>query len=195
VAELGQLDIVCANAGICNLGGHLDQQAFVDVVDVNLAGVINAISAAMPHLGEGASIIATGSLAAFITGTTDVQGPGGVGYALAKRTVAMLVHDMALAVAPFGIRVNAVHPTNCNTDMLQSQPMYNIFRPDLENPTKEDCMEAFPASTAMGNPWVEPVDISNAVLYLASDEARYVTGLQLRVDAGGFMKNQPYRII
>ena len=56
-------------------------------------------------------------------------------------------------------------------------------------------MEAFPASTAMGNPWVEPVDISNAVLYLASDEARYVTGLQLRVDAGGFMKNQPYRII
>jgi SDR family mycofactocin-dependent oxidoreductase len=196
VAELGKLDVVVANAGICNLGGHLGPQAWIDVVDVNLAGVTNAISATVPHLGQGASIICTGSLAAFLQHTTDnpAQGPGGAGYSFAKRTVGMLAHDMALALAPFGIRVNAVHPTNCNTDMLQSQPMYNGFRPDLENPTKEDCMDSFPAMTAMGNPWVEPVDISNGVLFLASDEARYVTGLQLRVDAGGFVKYQPYRI-
>ncbi len=81
------------------------------------------------------------------------------------------------------IRVNVVHPTNCNTDMLHSQPMYDSFRPDLENPTREDAMLAFPVQQAMPIPYVEPRDISNAVLFLASDESRYVTGMQLRVDA------------
>jgi SDR family mycofactocin-dependent oxidoreductase len=196
VAELGHLEVVCANAGICPLGGDVPPIGFLDVMQVNFNGVVNAVAAALPHLQRGASIICTGSLASFMTGTTDnpAQGPGGAGYSFAKRTVAMLAHDMALALAPFGIRVNAVHPTNCNTDMLQSAPMYGIFRPDLENPTKEDCLEAMTAMTVMGNSWVEPEDISNGVLYLASDESRFVTGVQLKIDAGGYVRNVPFSL-
>ena len=90
------------------------------------------------------------------------------------------------------IRVNAVHPTNVNTDMLHSRPMYKAFRPDLENPTREDAEIVFPMIQGMPIPYVEPEDISEAVLFLASDAARYVTGQQLRVDAGGFLKIKPW---
>jgi SDR family mycofactocin-dependent oxidoreductase len=194
ISALGRLDIVCANAGICPLGPN-PYQAWIDVVDVNLNGVINAIHAALPHLTEGGSIIATGSLPAFLTNTVDnpAGGPGGAGYGFAKQTVAHFIHDLALQLGPFGIRANAVHPTNCNTNMLNSQIMYNSFCPDIENPTREDALPRFPAMTAMGNEYVEPYDISNAVLFLASDESRYVTGLQLRVDAGGYLKYNAYK--
>jgi NAD(P)-dependent dehydrogenase (short-subunit alcohol dehydrogenase family) len=86
------------------------------------------------------------------------------------------------------IRVNAVHPTNCNTGMLQSEPMYRSFRPDLENPTAQDAYEAFFSMQVMPVPWVEPLDISNAVVFLASDESRYVSGLQLKVDAAAMTR-------
>jgi SDR family mycofactocin-dependent oxidoreductase len=190
VAELGKIDIVVANAGICPLGADVPPQAFFDAVSVDLVGVINAVEAAFPHLAPGASIIATGSVAGLLPvgGTGSPQsGPGGAGYSHAKRGVARFVHDLALQLAPHSIRVNTVHPTNCDTDMLQSPPMYRSFRPDLENPTREDAMEAFPAMQPMPIPFVKPVDISNAVLFLASDEARYVTGLQMKVDAGALL--------
>ena len=96
------------------------------------------------------------------------------------------------ALAPEQIRVNAIHPTNCNTDMLHSPPMYRAFRPDLQNPTREDAELVFPVIQGMPIPYVEPEDISEAVLFLASDAARYVTGQQLRVDAGGFLKVKPW---
>jgi NAD(P)-dependent dehydrogenase (short-subunit alcohol dehydrogenase family) len=102
------------------------------------------------------------------------------------------VHELATNLAPSRIRANVVHPTNCDTDMLRSEPMYRSFRRDLENPTFEDALPAFPAQQAMPIPFVEPTDISNAVLFLASDEARYVTGVQLRVDAGGYLKWREY---
>lgn len=86
-----------------------------------------------------------------------------------------------------------MHPANCNTDMLQSDPMYRMFRPDLDQPTREDAEPAFHAMQAMPIPYVEPLDVSHAVLFLASDESRYVTGLQLRVDAGAVIKVQPWR--
>ncbi|SHN47946.1 mycofactocin-coupled SDR family oxidoreductase [Cryptosporangium aurantiacum] len=189
VAELGRLDIVVANAGICPLGGDVPPQGFLDAVSVDLIGVINAVEAAFPHLTAGASIICTGSVAGLAPGGTDnpENGPGGAGYSHAKRGVARFVHDAALQFAPHSIRVNAVHPTNVDTDMLQSAPMYKIFRPDLENPTREDAELAFPAMQPMPIPYVEPGDISNAVLFLASDESRYVTGLQLKVDAGALL--------
>lgn len=196
VAELGRLDIVVAQAGIAPLGGQLPAQAFVDVVDVNLVGVINTVHAALPHLSEGASIIATGSLAAFLPGSVDnpASGPGGLGYGFAKKVVANYVNDLALCLAKNKIRVNGVHPTNCDTDMLQSQPMYNQFRPDLENPTREDALQAFPVLQAMPVPWVDADDISAAVLYLASDESRFVTGMQLRIDAGAYLKVHPFHV-
>lgn len=190
VAELGHLDLVIANAGICPLGADVPAQGFLDAVQVDLVGVINAVSAALPHLKAGASIVCTGSVAGLMAGGTDnpENGPGGAGYSHAKRGVARFVHDLALQLAPHSIRVNAVHPTNVNTNMLMSQPMYDVFRPDLEHPTREDAEQAFPAMQPMPIGYVEPVDISNAVLYLASDEARYVTGLPVTVDAGSMLK-------
>ncbi|MGC2566764.1 MAG: SDR family oxidoreductase, partial [Mycobacterium sp.] len=83
---------------------------------------------------------------------------------------------------------NVVHPTNVNTSMLNSAPMYRQFRPDLEAPSRDDALLAFPAMQAMPTPYVETSDISNAVCFLASDESRYVTGLQFKVDAGAMLK-------
>jgi SDR family mycofactocin-dependent oxidoreductase len=192
VRELGRLDIVVANAGICPLG-PLPPQVFLDTFDIDFVGAYNAIIVAYPHLQDGASIMATGSVAGMIPGTVDnpATGPGGAGYALAKRTIAQLVHDMSVALAPRKIRVNAVHPTNVDTMLLHNDPMYKIFRPDLDSPTAEDAIVAFPAMQAMPIPFIEPRDVSEAVLFLASDESRYVTGLQLRVDAGSVPKQTP----
>jgi SDR family mycofactocin-dependent oxidoreductase len=197
LAELGKLDIVVAQAGIAGMKGQPPLQAWTDVIDTNLLGVINAVHAALPHLADGASVIATGSTAAYLNtlpipkvGTDS----GGIAYMVAKRMLSSYMHDLARELAPRQIRANVVHPTNVNTDMLQSEPMYRSFRPDLEHPTREDATPAFYVQQAMPIPWVEPVDISNAVLFLASDEARYVTGMQLRVDAGGYLKSYDFHL-
>jgi NAD(P)-dependent dehydrogenase (short-subunit alcohol dehydrogenase family) len=191
-SQLGRLDGVVAQAGICPLG-TTEPQAFVDAVAVDFGGVFNAVDVALPHLGRGASIVATGSLAALIPGTLDnaAKGSGGLGYTWAKRAVASLVHDLAVVLAPKGIRANAVHPTNVNTDLMHNEVMYKTFRPDLAEPTLEDVLPAFPAMTATGDPYVEPEDIANTVLFLLSDESKYVTGMQMRVDAGGYVKLRP----
>jgi SDR family mycofactocin-dependent oxidoreductase len=192
VAQLGHLDIVFANAGVCALG-DFPIETFFQTFDTLLVGVQNAFWAAYPHLQDGASMIATGSVAALIPGAADgpSTGPGGRGYSLAKRVIAQYVKELSLTMAPRMIRVNAVHPTNCNTHLLHNEPMYQLFRPDLEHPTREQAEQAFPAMQALPIPYVEPVDISNAAVFLASDESRYVTGLQLRVDAGSVIKQLP----
>jgi len=191
IAELGRLDIVVAQAGILSQKAEQQLQAWTDVVDTNLIGIINAVHAALPHLTSGASIIATGSTAAYMNVLPMQQvgtDPGGVAYMVAKRLLSQFMHDLARELAPRQIRANVIHPTNVNTDMLHNEGMYRSFRPDLEAPTREDATPAFHVQQAMPIPWIEPVDISNAVLFLASDEARYVTGMQLRVDAGGYLK-------
>jgi SDR family mycofactocin-dependent oxidoreductase len=186
LAEFGKLDVVLANAGIW---AKKDQplQAWVDVSDVNFGGVLNTLNAAIPHLTSGASIVVTGSLAALLPGGPG-PGPGGAAYGWAKRSLIPLVHDLALVLAPYSIRLNGVHPTNCNTDMLQNEGMYQTFRPDIDHPTKEDALHAFPALQAIPTPWVEPDDISQAMVFLSSDESRYITGQFLAVDAGGHLK-------
>jgi SDR family mycofactocin-dependent oxidoreductase len=197
IAELGKVDVVVANAGIMPLDGEPKLQAWADVVDTNFLGVVNAVHAALPLLPDGASIIATGSAAAFMPGGHVAQpgaNPGGAGYSYAKKALSEFMHEVARNVAPRMIRANVVHPTNCNTNMLNSDPMYRAFRPDLEKPTREDALPAFPAQNALPIPYVEPVDISHAVVYLASDESRYVTGLQLRVDAGSYLKFHDFHI-
>ena len=191
IAELGRLDIVVAQAGILSQKAEQQLQAWTDVVDTNLIGIINAVHAALPHLTSGASVIATGSTAAYMNVLPMQQvgtDPGGVAYMVAKRLLSQFMHDLARELAPRQIRANVIHPTNVNTDMLHNEGMYRSFRPDLEAPTREDATPAFHVQQAMPIPWIEPVDISNAVLFLASDEARYVTGKQLRVDAGGYLK-------
>jgi SDR family mycofactocin-dependent oxidoreductase len=196
LAEFGQIDIVVAQAGVAGMKGQPPLQAWCDVMNTNLVGTINAIQVALPHLHEGASIIATGSTAALMdVAKKDNPGadPGGIAYLYSKRLLSEYVHVLATELAPLGIRANVIHPTNTNTPMLQSEPMYRSFRPDLENPTRADAEPVFGVQQAMKVPYIEPEDISNAVLWLASDEARYVTGMQLRVDAGGYLKWYDYR--
>uniref|UniRef100_A0A5Q5CKG4 Short-chain dehydrogenase/reductase SDR n=1 Tax=Mycobacterium sp. (strain JLS) TaxID=164757 RepID=A0A5Q5CKG4_MYCSJ len=194
VAEFGgRLDVVVANAGICPLGDKLPVQAFADAFDVDFVGVVNTVHAALPYLKEGASIITTGSVAGLIAskmppGAAGPQGPGGAGYSYAKQLVDSYTLQLAGQLAPQSIRANVIHPTNVNTDMLNSAPMYRQFRPDLESPTRDDALLAFPAMQAMPTPYVEASDVSNAVCFLASDESRYVTGLQFKVDAGAMLK-------
>lgn len=190
VAELGRLDAVVAQAGIAPIG-RPDAKAFIDAITVDFNGVVNAVEAALPHLPDGGAVVATGSTAALMPSTHNGTPDGGkLGYSFAKRSVAGFVNDLAIVLAPRRIRVNAVHPTNTNTDMLNSDPMYREFRPDLENPTREDALPAFHVMTAMGLPYVEPRDIADTVLFLVSDESRYVTGAQLRVDAGAIVNKR-----
>ncbi|BBZ11209.1 mycofactocin-coupled SDR family oxidoreductase [Mycobacterium branderi] len=192
VAELGGLDVVVANAAICPLGNHIPAQGFIDAFDVDFVGVVNTVHVALPHLKAGGSVIVTGSIAGLLPTTGlnggNLQGPGGAGYGLAKKMVKEYTKALALTLGPQSIRVNAVHPTNVDTDMLHNEPMYKTFRPDLQNPSRADAELSFPFLQAMPIPYVDPADISHAVVYLASAESRYVTGQQLFVDAGAGLK-------
>lgn len=197
IAEFGKLHIVVAQAGVAAMKGQPPMQAWTDGINTNFVGTINAIQVALPHLKEGASIIATASAAALMDAHNKPNpggDPGGMGYMVSKRLISEYVHYLATELAVRGIRANVIHPTNCNTDMLQSEPMYQSFRPDLEHPTKGDAEPVFYVQQAMKVPWIEPQDISNAVLWLASEESRYVTGMQLRVDAGGYLKWYDYHV-
>jgi SDR family mycofactocin-dependent oxidoreductase len=197
LAEFGKVDIVVAQAGIAAMKGQPAMQAWTDGINTNFVGTINAIQVALPHLKEGASIIATASAAALMDAHNKPNpgaDPGGMGYMISKRLISEYVHALATELAVRGIRANVIHPTNCNTNMLQSEPMYRSFRPDLENPTRADAEPVFGVQQAMKVNFIEPEDISNAVLWLASDEARYVTGMQLRVDAGGYLKWYDYHV-
>jgi NAD(P)-dependent dehydrogenase (short-subunit alcohol dehydrogenase family) len=167
-----------------------DPMDFVDATDVDLIGVMNTVAVCIPHLPAGGSIVITGSTAGMMEGTTDTgtMGAGGAGYGWAKKTLIGYSEQMALHLAPKMIRVNAIHPTNCNTHLLHNAELYKVFRPDLENPTREDVIPAFTYFQAMPIPYVEPLDIANAVLFFTSDESRYVTGQQLRVDAGSLLR-------
>jgi SDR family mycofactocin-dependent oxidoreductase len=186
VAELGHVDIVSANAGIFSFSdGELPEQTWQDVIDVNLTGVWHTTKAAVPHLieqGTGGSIILTSSTAGLKAYAHFAH------YVSAKHGVVGLMRTLAQELAPNFIRVNSVHPTSVRTPMVENDATYRLFRPDLENPTEADAMEAFTAINALPIAFVEPRDISNAVLFLASDEARYITGVTLPVDAGFLVK-------
>jgi SDR family mycofactocin-dependent oxidoreductase len=190
LAQFGRLDIVVANAGVTAMANPTTVQAFVDGVDVDLVGVLNTVGVTVRHLKEGASIIVTGSTAGLMKGLINnpAMGGGGAGYAWAKRTIFSYVETLALQLAAHSIRLNGIHPTNTNTMLLHNEDVYKAFRPDLEHPTREDAELAFPAMQAMPIPYVEPRDISNLVLFLASDESRYMTGQNIRVDAGAMLK-------
>jgi SDR family mycofactocin-dependent oxidoreductase len=190
VAELGRLDVVVANAGIVAVGRDAPVMSFIDIIAVNLGGVVNTVGAALPHLTSGASVIATGSYAALVDhgrAADPDAGPGLAGYRYAKRSVARFVHDIAFQLGPLGIRANAVHPGNVETRMLLNEPLYQVFRPDLESPTRADAEPVIRAMHRLPVTYIQPSDISDAVLFLASDESRYVTGMQLKVEAGGLL--------
>jgi SDR family mycofactocin-dependent oxidoreductase len=192
LAEFGKVDVVVANAGVTAMKDPTLLQSFVDGVDVDLVGVLNTVGVSLPHLKAGASIIVTGSTAGMMKGLLDSPGlgGGGTGYAFAKRTLFTYVEVLALQLAAHMIRMNAIHPTNTDTTLLMNDDIYKAFRPDLKNPTREDAIVAFPAMQAMPIPFVDPQDISHLVAFLASDESRYVTGMNIRVDAGAMLKGE-----
>ena len=183
VADLGRLDIVVANAGIVTFAPVLEltDEAWQDVIDVNLTGVWRTCVAAAPSMiaaGNGGSIIITSSAA----GLTPFR--NAAHYVTSKFGVVGLMKCLALELAEHMIRVNSVHPTTVDTPMVINEPTLRMFLPDSDNPTKEQFGDVMQESHALPVPWVESRDVSNAVLYLASDEARYVTGATLPVDAG-----------
>jgi (+)-trans-carveol dehydrogenase/(-)-trans-carveol dehydrogenase len=188
VAQLGRLDIVSANAGIGtspHKSWELDEDTWQTMIDINLTGVWHTAKAAIPHLiegGNGGAIILTSSAAGLQAYENIAH------YVSAKHGVVGLMRTLALELAPHMIRVNSIHPTQVDTPMIQNEATYRLFRPDLEHPTKDDFAPASQTVNALPIPWVEPVDISNAVLFLASDEGRYVTGVTLPVDAGSVIK-------
>lgn len=182
VDELGGLDVVCATAGITSSapGLQLTEEQWRTMLDVNLTGVWQTCKATAPHLiaRGGGSMILTSSIAG-------LRGLVGVAhYTAAKHGVVGLMRSLAQELAPHGIRVNSVHPTNVDTPMIQNDMVRRSFRPDRENPTREEFAEAALTMNMLPIPWVEPVDIANASLFLASEEARYITAVTLPVDAG-----------
>jgi SDR family mycofactocin-dependent oxidoreductase len=188
VAQLGRLDVIVANAGIGTGGAMLDEMdetRWQDTIDVNLTGCWKTVKAGVAHIkagGRGGSIILTSSVGG-------LKAYPHVGhYVSAKHGVVGLMRTFAVELGPHSIRVNAVHPTHVNTPMLMNESTYTSFRPDLANPGQDDLIPICQNFHLLPIPWVQPEDISNAVLFLASDESRYITGVPLAIDAGSCLK-------
>jgi (+)-trans-carveol dehydrogenase len=184
LAKFGHIDIVSANAGISPFGPETwrnDDGQWDDVYRVNLLGVRNTCKVVVPAMIDG-------SRGGSITVTSSGAGLKGVyglsDYCSTKWGVIGFARSLANEVAPYGIRVNVIAPGTVNTDMVQNEGLRKLFRPDLENPTRDDVTPVFEEMSMLRVPWVEAVDISNALLFLASEEARYITGVVLPVDAG-----------
>jgi SDR family mycofactocin-dependent oxidoreductase len=184
VSELGRLDIVVANAGTLNDTAPLweiTEQQFQDQIDVNLTGVWKTIKATVPSMlkqNQGGVIILISS----ISGLTVELNVGH--YAASKHGVNGLMRTLSGELAPFGIRVNSINPTNVNTAMINN-PRYNrLFAGGMDGATQDDAREALTAMHALPVPFLEPIDVSNAVVYLASEDGRFVTGTTHVIDAG-----------
>jgi (+)-trans-carveol dehydrogenase len=182
--QLGPVDIVVANAGIginSRPFWQISQQEWADVIDVCLTGVWNTVSAAVPSMiaaGHGGSVIITSSAAAI------KAAPQLAAYTAAKTGVIGMMRSMAGDLAPHRIRINCVAPTAVPTDFVLNDRLYQIFSPDSPEPNLEDAKKVMRSMHPLGEPWIEPADVSAAVAYLASEEARYVTGIVLPIDLG-----------
>lgn len=189
VSEFGRLDIVVANAGIVSAAPahELTDELWDAVIDINLTGVFKTARATIPTLleqGDGGSIILTSSVAGLI------GYPNLCHYVAAKHGVTGLMRTLAVELAPAGIRVNSVHPSMVDTPMVDNDPVRKLFMGGVDA-TRAEAEQGFKQMNAIPIPWVEAVDISNAVLWLASDEARYVTGTTQVIDAGTML---PFKI-
>jgi SDR family mycofactocin-dependent oxidoreductase len=181
--EFGGIDILVSNAGISNQGsvvGLTDQQ-WEDILGTNLVGAWHSCRAVLPSMierGAGGSVI-------FVSSTVGLRGaPGQAHYSASKHGMQGLMLSLANEVGQHNIRVNSVNPGAVNTEMAINESLLKMFLPDIENPTPADAADLFSNLTLLPIPWVEPEDVSNAVLWLASDEARFVTGAAIPVDGG-----------
>lgn len=188
VSRLGRLDIVCANAGIGSPpypAHEIPGDLWQEMLDINLTGVWVTCKAAIPQLleqNQGGSIV-------LISSTAGLKAYKNIAhYVTAKHGVVGLMRTLASELAPYNIRVNSLHPTNVNTSMIMNEAIYKLFCPDIEQPDRNDFARASQALNTLPVPWVEPEDVSNALLFLASDEARYITGVALPIDAGFLLR-------
>jgi SDR family mycofactocin-dependent oxidoreductase len=188
VEQLGRLDVIVANAGVGTDGRMLHkirENVWQDMIDINLSGVWHTVKAGVPHLlsgGRGGSIVLTSS----VGGRKAYPNTGH--YIAAKHGVIGLMRTFAVELRQHMIRVNSVLPTQVSTPMLMSEQTYHLFRPDLENPGPDDFAPISQMMHTLPVPWFDAIDISNAVLFLASDESRHITGVSLPVDAGSLLK-------
>jgi (+)-trans-carveol dehydrogenase len=188
VDAFGTIDIVVANAGISSPSTssiEIDETTWSEMIDINLTGVWRTCKAALPTMVQAGA----GGAVVLVSSTAGVKGfPMMAHYVAAKHGVVGLMRTLAQEFAPERIRVNSVLPTSVNTPMLRNEATSRLFRPDLPSPTLDDAVEAFMDLNLLPTPWVEPVDVANAVLFLASDESRFITGAALPVDAGVLVK-------
>jgi (+)-trans-carveol dehydrogenase len=188
LAEFGRIDIVVANAGVQGNPAPIAQtsaEEWQGVLATNLTGVFNTVRAAVPHLIEGGR----GGSISLVSSSIALRAQPGLGpYGSSKTGVIGLMRALALELGEHSIRVNSIHPTTVNTPMLINDINFRLFRPDLENPQLEDVVPVYRTLNVLPVPWVEAEDIANAVIFLASDEGRYITGVALPVDAGYTLK-------
>ncbi|KAB2586833.1 hypothetical protein BS297_03190 [Rhodococcus erythropolis] len=181
VAGLGGLDVVVANAGVYDTPGPswtVDPAVWNRSLDVNLTGAWHTVKACVPHFGDGGSVV-------LVSSTAGIKGIVGAShYSAAKHAVVGLARTLANELGAEGIRVNSVHPGSVRTPMIINERVFANLCSDIENPTEADAAAVLSARNLLPVPWVDPVDVSNAVLFLASAESRYMTGCQLVVDAG-----------
>jgi (+)-trans-carveol dehydrogenase len=184
LAEFGAIDVVVANAGIgvnSVLFWEVSQQEWDDVIGVNQTGVWHTVSAAVPSMieaGNGGSVIITSSAAAIKSASRLAP------YIAAKTAVIGMMRSMAHDLAPHKIRINCIAPTAVPTDFVLNDRLFQIFCPDKEDPTIDDVREIMRGHHPLGEPWIQTADVSSAVAYLASDEARYISGIVLPIDLG-----------
>ena len=188
VEQLGRLDIIVANAGVGTDGRKLHkirENVWQDMIDINLSGVWRTVKAGVPHIlsgGRGGSIVLTSS----VGGRKAYPNTGH--YIAAKHGVIGLMRAFAVELGQDMIRVNSVLPSQVSTTMVMNDSTFRLFRPDLPNPGPDDFAPISQMMHTLPVPWVDAIDISNAVLFLASDESRYITGVSLPVDAGALLK-------
>jgi (+)-trans-carveol dehydrogenase len=188
LAELGHIDIVCANAGIGTWAvvWEMTAQQWNEMVDINLTGVFNTVRAALPSMverGEGGSLVLTSSTAGLRAY------PNTAHYTAAKHGVIGLMKVLTQELGPHGIRVNAVCPTTVRTPLVINDATFELFAPDKEDPGEDDVRGAFEGLNILPNvAWIEPGDVSDAVLFLCSDAAKFITGVALPIDAGNIVK-------
>lgn len=183
LASFGHIDIVVANAGTASHAPawELSDDQWQNVVDVNLTGVWRTVRACVPSMiehGQGGAVVLTSSLAG-LHGYSNIAS-----YVAAKHGVNGLMRTLANELGPHNIRVNSVCPGLISTDMMMNDETYAMFRPDVANPTLEDAREVFRKMQLLPLDWLEPRDVSNAIAFLVSDEARAITGVALPVDGG-----------
>ncbi|EME19882.1 mycofactocin-coupled SDR family oxidoreductase [Rhodococcus triatomae] len=187
VDALGRLDVVCATAGISSSGSAVDMPAerWQTMLDVNLTGVWRTCKAGIPHIvdgGRGGSIVMISSIAG-------LRGLVSVGhYTAAKHGVVGLMKSLANELAPYNVRVNTIHPANTRTPMIQNESTMRTFCPGVAEPTQEQFEAGTRSMHLLPVAMIEPEDIANASVFLASDESRYITGVTLPVDAGHCVK-------